>query len=109
MIDIRNCVFGFKCSANWDELKRTDEQSVRHCSKCNENVFFVTTPEELNTAIKLNRCVAIAPHQNNEHEKLARPMLGVPSKDQKRSKDSRLDDHNDPFFFVGKMIDQNEN
>jgi hypothetical protein len=109
MIDMRNCVFGFKCSANWDDMKPADEQSVRHCSHCGENVYFVSTPDELNKAIELNRCVAIAPHQNNENEKLARPMLGVPSKDQNRSRDSSLDDHDDPFFFVGKMIEQNEN
>jgi hypothetical protein len=23
MIDLRNCEFGFKCTANWDEMKRT--------------------------------------------------------------------------------------
>lgn len=99
MIDIRNCVFGFKCSANWDDLKPADGQSVRHCSQCDENVYFITTPEELTKAIELNRCVAIAPHQNNENEKLARPMLGVPSKDQRQAKDSSFSDFDDLDFL----------
>ena len=58
-IDIRNCVFGFKCEVNWDEMALTNDDKVRHCDTCQKNVYLVDDRDELFEAIKLNRCVAI--------------------------------------------------
>lgn len=30
-IKIRNCVFGFRCSQKWDEMKETLNEGVRFC------------------------------------------------------------------------------
>lgn len=59
MINLHNCVFGFKCTANWDEMTRTNNDGIRHCDACDKKVFFVTKPKEMMKAIKLNRCVAV--------------------------------------------------
>lgn len=75
MTDIRNCVFDFKCAANWDGMKPTSEQTVRHCVLCQKDVYFISTPEELTEAINLNRCVAIAPPESLKNQ---RPTTGVP-------------------------------
>lgn len=58
-IKIRNCIFGFKCEANWDEMALTDDDNVRHCDACQKNVYLVDDSSELFDAIKQNRCVAI--------------------------------------------------
>ena len=103
MIDLRNCVFGFKCTANWDEMKRTSEQRVRHCGECRKDVYFITKPEELIEAINLNRCVAIAPPESQNNLYYPRPTLGVPRSSRDDFNDSRLEGSDDPVFFVGKV------
>ena len=85
MSDIRNCVFDFKCEANWDEMKPTSEQTVRHCEKCQKNVYFINTLEELTEAINLNRCVAIAPPESRKYHG---PTTGVPRSRQDNPDDS---------------------
>ena len=100
MINLRNCVFGFKCTANWDEMKRTSEQRVRHCDECKKDVYFITKPEELIEAINLNRCVAIAPPESQKDIYYPRPTLGVP---RSTGDDSHLEGSDAPDFFVGKV------
>ncbi len=58
-IKIRNCVFGFKCEINWDEMVLTNDDKVRHCGACEKNVYLIDDSDELFEAIKQNRCVAI--------------------------------------------------
>jgi hypothetical protein len=73
MINLRNCEFGFKCTANWDEMKVSEDASIRHCELCKKNVYYVSKPEELMEAIQLNRCVAIY-----DFNSIMRPTLGMP-------------------------------
>lgn len=103
MIDLRNCVFGFKCTANWDEMKRTSEKTVRHCEQCEKNVYFITKPEELIEAINFNRCVAIAPPESQKDIYYPRPTLGVPKSTRDGFNDSLLEGSDAPDFFVGKV------
>jgi hypothetical protein len=56
---LRNCVFGFKCTAKWNDLDRTSNRSIRFCQECQKEVHLCLRDEELAEAIKLNRCVAI--------------------------------------------------
>ena len=59
LIDIRNCLFGFKCTAFWNDMLQKADINIRHCESCNKDVYRVKTTSELSKAIKLNRCVAI--------------------------------------------------
>lgn len=59
-IDIRNCVFGFQCTASWDKTSETFVDNVRHCEACDKHVYMVNNTDELSEAIKLNRCVAFS-------------------------------------------------
>ena len=99
MINLRNCIFGFKCTANWDEMKPTPEQSVKHCEQCNKDVYLVTKPEEFVLAIHLNRCVAVESNQNNDNTEYARPMLGVPAKYSDKSDPASFDQFDDDIPF----------
>ena len=85
MIELRNCVFDFKCKADWNEMKRTSDEVVRHCVQCQKDVYFISTPEELTEAINLNRCVAIAPPESLKNQ---RPTTGVPRSRQDNPGDS---------------------
>ena len=58
-IDIRNCVFGFRCSQNWDAMHETSRDGVRFCKECAKDVYWVSNKDMLLEAITLNRCVAI--------------------------------------------------
>ena len=58
-IKIRNCVFGFRCAQNWDEMEETSREGVRFCKECAKDVFWVSSKDMLLEAITLNRCVAI--------------------------------------------------
>ena len=58
-INIRNCVFGFRCAQNWDAMKETSRDGVRFCEECGKDVYWITDKESLMEAITMNRCVAI--------------------------------------------------
>lgn len=59
MINLRNCIFGFKCAAKWEDMLETGNQNIRHCDLCNKNVYYTSDKNDLLMAIELNRCVAI--------------------------------------------------
>ncbi len=56
---IRNCIFAFKCSAIWEELDETVDDSIRFCQDCQKEVHYCANDDELVAAVRLNRCVAI--------------------------------------------------
>ena len=55
---IRNCVFAYRCEANWEELEDTNKEKIRYCSECDREVHFCENDRELTEAIKENNCVA---------------------------------------------------
>jgi hypothetical protein len=56
---IRNCEFRFKCTKTWDSLEVTSKSTQRFCSECKRLVRYCQTPDELESAIIDNECVAI--------------------------------------------------
>ena len=96
MISIRNCIFGFKCNADWDAMKImkvTPDTVVRHCANCDRDVYQISSMDQLVEAIELNHCVAIFDKHKepinfygeiNQHEGSSngpdRPTLGVPAR-----------------------------
>ena len=58
-INIRNCIFGFKCTQKWNELDVTQNKGIRFCNDCQKEVHFIEDLVSLEEAIILNRCVAI--------------------------------------------------
>jgi hypothetical protein len=58
-LTIRNCLFSFKCTAIWEELEDTSEESIRFCQDCQKEVHYCANDDELVSAVRLNRCVAI--------------------------------------------------
>jgi hypothetical protein len=58
---IRNCKFRYKCKQRWQGLDEIDpeEDRVRYCRVCCENVYLCETDEELLEAMRNNRCVAL--------------------------------------------------
>lgn len=58
-LTIRNCIFAFKCSAVWEELRETADESIRFCKDCQKEVHYCADDAELAAAVRLNRCVAI--------------------------------------------------
>ena len=65
-LKIRNCVFGFRCAQNWDEMEETSREGVRFCKECAKDVFWVSSKDMLLEAITLNRCVVIEAPINPE-------------------------------------------
>ena len=37
---IQNCEFKYKCPKDWFELEESDNNNIRHCIKCDKNVYF---------------------------------------------------------------------
>ena len=114
MINVRNCVFGFKCTADWDAIKITLDATIRHCSECKKDVYQVSTKEELFEAIHLNRCVVIFDATNipdfegkmisyDDATRLSRPTLGVPggykSNEELDFDKSNFDEYDIPAFL----------
>ena len=58
-LTIRNCVFAFKCTAQWSELTPTDDEKISFCDDCQKEVHLCEDDEELAKSVRLNRCIAI--------------------------------------------------
>jgi len=59
MAPIQNCKFKYECPKDWFDLDITDDDAIRFCQKCRQNVYFCKNDKELKKAIKQDRCVAI--------------------------------------------------
>ena len=55
---IRNCTFTYECTLDWDDLRRTEDQQLRHCDKCEEFVYLCETDEEFIAHVSEGHCVA---------------------------------------------------
>ncbi len=72
--EFEDCALKFKCPLRWDDLALTEEEEVRYCSVCQENVYHTPTLTEFKQRIKEKRCVAVTVESEDEEEILA----GVP-------------------------------
>ena len=59
-INLRNCIFGFKCNQKWETLNATSVNGIKFCDDCQREVHLVEDLRSLEEAIILNRCVAIS-------------------------------------------------
>ena len=66
-LTIRNCKFAYKCSAKWDNLQETEDESIRFCDECQKEVFFCDSDDTLISLVKLNRCIAILKPNSKEY------------------------------------------
>src|SRR5262245_38633654 len=59
---IENCdeLFAFKCPKQWEQLKGTDDPTVRHCDACRKEVYYCHTVREAFEHARHGDCVAIA-------------------------------------------------
>ena len=84
LYSIRNCIFGFQCKHNWNEMAQasdsTSDNEVRFCSGCEKEVYQCLTDEDLTHNIQLNRCVAITRSSDNGEEMLLGFMTCAPPK-----------------------------
>ena len=58
---IRNCIWKVRCDADWSGLSVTSNDRIRHCSKCNRDVHWIATEQNLVKAIYDDYCICIAP------------------------------------------------
>ena len=72
---ISNCIFGYQCEKSWEELTDKEEFNVKHCNKCDKDVHFCPTPQELMRSIREGLCVAVNTVENDSRK----ITLGYPS------------------------------
>lgn len=58
-MEIKNCIFKFRCTRTWDSLSPTATDAVRYCDDCDRGVHLCETNEQLIIALHADRCVAI--------------------------------------------------
>ena len=56
---IKNCKFAFKCPMHWGNLLKTDNEKIRFCHNCEEEVYECESDEELDYHTSKKHCVAI--------------------------------------------------
>jgi hypothetical protein len=72
---ISNCIFGYQCDKSWDDLKPTEDSTIRHCDKCRHDVYYCSSSEILMNAIQSKLCVAV----DIVEDKKKTRTLGLPS------------------------------
>ena len=48
----------FQCPRRWQDLCKTDKESIRYCSHCRKNVHLAHSASELNDLARQGACVA---------------------------------------------------
>ncbi len=56
-LEIKNC-YEFICPVDWDNLEKTDNQSIRFCGSCERQVFKASNKKTFHELSKQNKCVA---------------------------------------------------
>lgn len=63
---LRNCFLAYECDAEWSALEETNDEKIRFCNRCNDEVHKCDNDAELAIAIRENFCVAItSPFKEN--------------------------------------------
>jgi hypothetical protein len=73
--NIRNCdvTFQTRCPKQWAELAATDQNTIRYCNECDQNVYFCHSVEELKRRTANQQCVAFC-DADSHHDTLGLPM-----------------------------------
>ena len=56
---IENCNFSYKCPLEWSNLNKTEDENVKYCEECKENVYRIYSEEEFYSQAFNKRCVYI--------------------------------------------------
>src|SRR5262249_20738897 len=74
-------LFEFVCDNRWDEMTPTEDNSVRRCEGCKENVHYCDTITEAREHAQQGHCVAVDLGIIRRHDDLSprRMWLGRPS------------------------------
>ncbi|MBD2579641.1 hypothetical protein [Oscillatoria sp. FACHB-1406] len=49
----------FQCPQKWESLSSTDDENIRYCTVCSENVYNCSTPKDFVQYAKAGNCVAL--------------------------------------------------
>lgn len=58
---VKQYVFKFECDEVWETLTETQDDKIRHCQRCDKNVYSVQNPEEFNANAEKGNCVFSLP------------------------------------------------
>ncbi|MCA9068944.1 MAG: TIGR02996 domain-containing protein [Planctomycetaceae bacterium] len=70
--------FDYECPKAWSELTPTQDQDIRHCSTCQQEVFRCHSLIQLEGNVALGRCVAVGPELI--HLPIPQPTRSAPRK-----------------------------
>ena len=87
-------LFEFVCDKRWDEMTTTNENRVRFCEGCKENVHYCDTITEAREHAQQGHCVAVDLGVIRRHDDLSpqRMWLGRPSAEMLRKEEERCRD-----------------
>jgi hypothetical protein len=54
-------VFKFECAEAWESLTETENENIRHCQQCGQNVHLVQNPEEFTANAEKGSCIFSLP------------------------------------------------
>jgi hypothetical protein len=59
--ELWNCAgaLEFRCPARWEHLEPTADADIRHCTRCEKDVYWSPTPEDFVRHGEQRRCVAV--------------------------------------------------
>ncbi|MEM7757009.1 MAG: pentapeptide repeat-containing protein [Cyanobacteria bacterium P01_A01_bin.40] len=73
--------FDYQCPKYWDNLQATEDESIRFCDACQENVFYCSDKQEAEQHALQGHCIAIARKLTNavdkQYKKPHPPVMGM--------------------------------
>ena len=74
--DLHCFVLLLVAKSKWESLQRTDQENVRHCSKCSEDVYFCESDEDSVSHAVNGDCIArFEPSDPSESITIGRPSI----------------------------------
>jgi uncharacterized protein (TIGR02996 family) len=72
--DVVELSFEFKCPRRWEELRTTENSTVRFCETCQQNVYYCATMSEARLHAMNRHCVAVNSRQERAPGDVAPPV-----------------------------------
>ncbi len=80
VINSDGCELTFECTRKLSDLTSTNDESIRHCSSCDENVHWCDTQKDIDRAKKKGWCVAYRVGYKTNENDYAESIVGTLSK-----------------------------
>ncbi|MDH5178178.1 MAG: hypothetical protein OEZ39_00805 [Gammaproteobacteria bacterium] len=87
LINCTSLEWAFKCPKNWDELTHTENENIRYCQVCDNNVYFANDAGQLDKLASEGKCTAFEHSQHGTRTGIVMGKVRAPRPEERKQKE----------------------